>query len=230
MFWSKKEINQPVSVPFSKLEIIVISLSGLLRVIARLLAARVNTSPDLLRQEPPRNASPTTWCPWRSQKPQQRTDPNKAAGAPSSSSGGLPKIKASAARAWKWLRTGTGTCRADGCRPPCCPTATQNPCGPIGAPSLDRRSTPETKLRSGTGCRRSTLPSPAWWKLSSWIVGGRAPEASQETWHQYLHECLPLFPCTLTNLYGCFNTEYCQIKNKSYIYYICVLNMCTIIL
>lgn len=164
----------------------LISPSGISRAafhqISHLLAARchmVHTSTKRTSRKKTLNASPTTWCPWRSQKPQQKPDPHQTARPPFSKVGNLQKIPPTAALVWTWNRVCTKICRLGECQPARCPSVMWSLCGLIGAWSLARRSTPETKLRSGTGCQRWTLPSSPCWSLFSWIRGRCAAKPSR---------------------------------------------------
>lgn len=141
------------------------SPSGIFRAvfhqIAHLLAARchiVHTNTKRTHQKKPLTASPTTWCPWHSQKPQQKIDPHKTARSLFSKVGNLQKIPPTAAFVWTWNRVCTKICRLGRCQPARCPSVMWSLCGLTGAWSLARRSTPETKLHSGTGCQLWTLP------------------------------------------------------------------------
>lgn len=164
----------------------LISPSGIFRAvfhqIAHLLAAPchiVHANPKRTHQKKPLNASPTTWCPWRSQKPQQKTDPRKTARPPFSKMGNLQKSPPTAALVWTRNRLCTKICPLGQCQAAPCPSVMWSPCGPTGACGLAPRWTPETKLHSGTGCQRWTPPWPTCSSLFSWIAGGCAAKPSR---------------------------------------------------
>lgn len=171
------------------------------RQIAQSTAARchlVHTNTQRTRQKKPPNASPTTWCPWGRPKPRQKIEPRKAARPLFSKVRSLQKIPPVAALVWTWNPACTKISRLGRCQPAPCPSAMWSPRGLIGAWSPARPSTPETKLRTGMGSQRWTLPSPTCSSLFSWITVECAAKPSRVycSFHKKPTTCI--YPWMLT--------------------------------